>query len=110
MSSWRSSGTITTPRPITTRDRAGARPAVTAGRELTRTERWVAAVLAAVWLVAGGATVVVGATVRPAAVTMIVGLLALAYGVIWSRVAATGRRQEWPRRRRSKEGGRGAAG
>lgn len=65
--------------------------------------RFVAACLAGVWLSAGLAAIVIGVWFRPAALPVILGLLAVGYGWLWSRVAITGERQRWPlwsRRRR----------
>jgi basic amino acid/polyamine antiporter, APA family len=58
--------------------------------------RFVAACLAAVWLSAGLAAVVIGVWLRHAVLPVILGLLAIAYGWAWSRVAITGERQRWP--------------
>jgi hypothetical protein len=58
--------------------------------------RLVAACLAAVWLVAGVAAFVAGVWLRHAVLPVILGLLSMAYGGVWSRVAITGERQHWP--------------
>lgn len=64
--------------------------------ELGRGGRILAAALAAIWLVAGLTALAIGLWLRPAIAPVLVSPLALGYGWIWSRVAVTGRRQEWP--------------
>jgi hypothetical protein len=65
--------------------------------ELSRGDRILAAVLAGIWLAAGLIALAIGLWLRPAIVPVLLSPLALGYGWIWSRVAVTGRRQEWPR-------------
>jgi hypothetical protein len=64
--------------------------------ELGRGGRILAAALAAIWLAAGLTALAIGLWLRPAIVPLLVSPLALGYGWIWARVAATGRRREWP--------------
>jgi hypothetical protein len=64
--------------------------------DLGRGGRFLAACLAAVWLSAGLAAVVIGLWLQHAALPVFLGLLAMAYGWVWSRVAITGERQGWP--------------
>jgi hypothetical protein len=61
--------------------------------------RAVAVCLACVWLSAGLAAIVIG-VFRHAVLPVILGLLAMAYGWVWSRVAITGERQHWHLRQR----------
>jgi hypothetical protein len=65
--------------------------------ELGRGGRILAVALAAIWVAAGLIALGVGLWLRPGIVPVLVSPLALGYGWIWARVAATGRRQEWPR-------------
>jgi hypothetical protein len=58
--------------------------------------RLVAACLAAVWLAAGLGALVIGVWVRHAVLPVVLGLLAMVYGWVWSRVAISGERQHWP--------------
>lgn len=58
--------------------------------------RVIAACLAIIWILAGLAAVVMGVWLRPGALPVILGLLAIGYGWLWLRVAVTGRRQAWP--------------
>jgi hypothetical protein len=69
--------------------------------ELGRGGRVAAACLAAVWTAAGLAAVILGIAVRPGVLPVVLGLLAMAYGGIWLRVAVTGRRVRWERSRRA---------
>jgi len=62
--------------------------------------RGVAAVLAAVWIGAGATAVVVGIR-RGSWLQPVLGVFALAYGLVWARVARTGVRLKWPWRSRS---------
>jgi hypothetical protein len=71
--------------------------------ELGRGGRILAAVLAAIWLAAGLIALAIGLWFRPAIVPVLVSPLALGYGWLWSRVALTGRRQQWPRWRRREQ-------
>jgi hypothetical protein len=64
-----------------------------------RRDRALAACLAGIWLAAGLAGVVIGLWVRPGVLPVALGSLAMGYGWIWSRVAVTGRRLRWPRRK-----------
>jgi hypothetical protein len=70
---------------------------------LGRGGRILAAALAAIWLAAGLTALVIGLWLRPAIMPVVLSPLALGYGWLWSRVALTGRRLEWPpwSRRRS---------
>ena len=71
--------------------------------ELGSADRAVAAILAAIWIVAGVAGLAIGLWLRPALLPLLLSPLALGYGWLWLRVARTGRRQRWPawnRRRR----------
>ena len=67
--------------------------------DLGRGERAVAACLAGIWLAGGVAGVVIGLRLRPGLGPTAVGLLAIAYGVIWLRVTVTGRRLRWSPRK-----------
>jgi hypothetical protein len=68
--------------------------------DLGRGGRFVAACLGGVWLSAGLAAIVAGLWFQHAVLPVLVGLLALGYGWVWSRVAITGERQQWPLRLR----------
>jgi hypothetical protein len=71
------------------------------GREdLGRGGRLVAACLAGLWLAAGLVGMWMGVWLRPGALPIVFGLLALAYGCLWAKVAVTGRRQQWALGRR----------
>ena len=61
--------------------------------------RIVAACLAGIWLAAGVAAIAIGLRFRPGALPVGLGLLATGYGWVWARVAVTGERLRWPRRR-----------
>ena len=63
--------------------------------------RIVAAALAVVWIGAGAAAIVLGAF-RRYWVPLLFGPLAVGYGVLWIRVARTGRKLDgpWPKRGR----------
>jgi hypothetical protein len=65
--------------------------------ELGRGGRAVAACLAALWTGAGLAAVVLGLILHPHILPVALGLLAIAYGWVWFRVARTGRRVRWGR-------------
>jgi hypothetical protein len=65
--------------------------------------RGVAAVLAVVWIGAGATAIVVGVR-RGSWLQPLLGAFALAYGVLWARVARTGVRLRWPRQSRSRNG------
>lgn len=73
---------------------------------LGRGGRFLAACLAGTWLMAGLAAVGVGVWVRPSALPICLGLLAMGYGFVWLRVAITGHRQDWPLWNRTRTGGR----
>jgi hypothetical protein len=67
---------------------------VTARSDLGWGGRWVAATLAAVWIV-GGAAVIVLMYRRWLAIVL--GIMAIGYGLVWAHVTRTGRRLRWPR-------------
>ena len=69
------------------------------GSELGPGGRVVAACLATVWIGAGIAALAAGLRVRPGAVPVVLGLLAVGYGWLWVEVARTGRKRSWPFRR-----------
>jgi len=58
--------------------------------------RWIAAILAAVWIGGGAATVVL---LRQHWLAIVAGVIAVAYGLLWVEVTRSGRRISWPRRR-----------
>ena len=58
----------------------------------------MAACLAALWTGAGLTVIVLGLIVRPHVLPVALGLLAIAYGSIWCRVAVTGKRVRWGKR------------
>jgi len=60
--------------------------------------RTVAAVLATVWIGAGLAAALLGIFQRRWA-ALLLGPLAIAYGLLWVQVGRTGRRLRWPTRR-----------
>lgn len=62
--------------------------------------RILAGILATIWIAAGLAALTIGLWLRPAPLLVLLGPLALAYGWLWVRVARTGRRLQWPTRRR----------
>jgi uncharacterized membrane protein HdeD (DUF308 family) len=61
--------------------------------------RAVAAFLALVWLMTGPLAIAFGVR-RGYWVAVVLGILAIIYGVLWAEVARTGRRLQWPMRRR----------
>lgn len=61
--------------------------------------RAVAAALAAVWIGAGVASLVLGLRLGRGALPVILGALAIGYGWLWVGVVRTGRRRPWPFRR-----------
>jgi len=61
---------------------------------LTRLNRIVALVLAAIWLAAGTLAGVLG-VVRRRWLLIAVGIIAIWYGVLWIRVACKGRQLRW---------------
>jgi len=65
--------------------------------ELSLVNRTVAAVLAAVWIGGGLAAALLGLAERRW-LPLLLGPLAIAYGLVWVRVARTGRRLKWPAR------------
>jgi hypothetical protein len=67
--------------------------------ELNRASRTVAVVLGVIWIVAGVTAGLYGVVQRrwPA---LLLSPLAVGYGFMWVRVARTGRRLQWPVRRR----------
>ncbi|HUR94038.1 MAG TPA: hypothetical protein VMY76_05615 [Gemmatimonadales bacterium] len=72
-----------------------------AGRTgLGRGGRFVAACLAGIWLACGSMAMIIGVSIRPGLLPTILGLLGVAYGWLWARVALTGRRQHWALGRR----------
>jgi hypothetical protein len=66
------------------------------GEELTQLDRLVATLLAAVWIAAGLAAVMV-ALWTDRWLVMLLGPPAIWYGLLWVRVARTGRKLSWPR-------------
>jgi hypothetical protein len=64
--------------------------------ELSSADRAVAGILAAVWIAAGFAGLVIGLWLRPALLPVLLSPFALGYGWLWLRVTRTGRRQHWP--------------
>ena len=60
--------------------------------------RSVAALLALVWFTAGTLAIVLGVR-RGYWVAPVLGLLAVVYGMVWARVARTGRRLRWRKNR-----------
>jgi hypothetical protein len=73
--------------------------------DLGRGGRFIAACLAAIWLLAGLAAVGMGLWLRPGALPILLGLLAMGYGWLWLRVALTGKRPPWPFRGHVSKGG-----
>ena len=67
--------------------------------ELSPVNRTVAALLGFVWIVAGANAAIVG-VVQHRWPALLLSPLAVAYGFLWVRVARTGRRLQWPTRRR----------
>jgi hypothetical protein len=67
---------------------------------LRQENRYVAAALAAVWISAGVAALVLG-VLRERWIPVVLAPLAIGYGLLWVRVAVTGRRLDWPRRRQA---------
>jgi len=67
--------------------------------ELDPMNRAVAALLAIVWLLGGLGAVCLGLA-RQQWLIAIMGPLAIGYGLLWVKVAWTGRRLRWPARRR----------
>jgi len=65
---------------------------------LGRADRAVAALLAAVWLI-GGLFALFLAVAQQRWLGLVLGPLAIGYGVLWVRVVQTGRRLRWPARR-----------
>jgi hypothetical protein len=65
------------------------------GKPVSHVNRVAAALLAGAWLVAGVAAIAVG-LVRHRWIGLPLGLLSALYGVLWVRVAQTGRRIRWP--------------
>lgn len=61
----------------------------------SRTTRVIATLLACVWL-AGGAWAVAQGVLRGAPLPVLIGAVALWYGLVWARVAYAGRRLQWP--------------
>lgn len=68
------------------------------GSDLGPLGRTVAALLALVWIAAGVAALVLGLGPHRR-LGLLAGPFAIAYGVLWARVARTGRRLDWWRRR-----------
>jgi uncharacterized membrane protein HdeD (DUF308 family) len=67
--------------------------------ELSPTNRTVAAVLGFIWIVAG-VSAAIGGMMKHRWPALLLSPLAIAYGIVWLRVARTGRRLQWPVRRR----------
>lgn len=63
-------------------------------RQLRGAHRTMAALLALVWLASGIAGVAIG-LVQHRWASLIVGLLAVGYGVLWSRATWRGRMLKW---------------
>jgi len=72
--------------------------------DLGRGGRWVAAILAIVWIGAGAAVIVLSLSHERWA-GVVLGLIAVVYGLVWVQVARTGRRLRWPRRGRTLDKG-----
>jgi len=70
---------------------------------LDRPSRIVAAILAGIWIGAGLATIGAALWLRPSVIPVLLGLCATGYGILWARVALTGRRLTWRLRRTSIE-------
>jgi hypothetical protein len=64
-------------------------------RELRGANRTIAALLAGVWLASGAAGVAIG-IVQHRLAPLIVGVLAIGYGVLWSRAVRRGRMLAFP--------------
>ena len=64
--------------------------------ELGPAGRPLAGLLAAVWI-AGGIAVIVLGLLRGRWFVLLLGPLCVGYGLLWARVARTGRRLRWPR-------------
>jgi hypothetical protein len=64
--------------------------------DVGRGGRAVAACLSIIWAAAGLGGLAVGLWLRPGSLPTVLGVLALGYSWIWSRVAVTGARQQWP--------------
>ena len=67
--------------------------------ELGPVNRTIAGLLALIWLL-GGLLALYTAFTRHRWIALVVAPLAVGYGVVWARVAWTGRRFQWPIRRR----------
>jgi len=63
---------------------------------LGRGGRFLAACLAGIWSLAGLGAIAMGVWLRRGVLPICLGLLAIAYGWIWMRVAVSGQRQSWP--------------
>ncbi len=63
-------------------------------RQLSAVSRWIALVLAVVWLLAGVAALGIG-LMRGSWLPLLGGVFALAFGVVWLRVVAQGRPLTW---------------
>jgi hypothetical protein len=70
---------------------------MTAHSDLGWSGRWVAAMLAAVWIVSGAAVIVL---MHRRWLAIVLGVIAIAYGLVWVEVTRTGRPLRWPRRPR----------
>ena len=57
--------------------------------------RWVAAMLAAVWIASGVAVIVL---MHRRSLAILLGIIAIAYGLVWAEVTRTGRPIWSPRR------------
>lgn len=67
--------------------------------DLGPAERSFAALLALFWCAGGTLAIALGVR-RGYWVAVLVGVLAVVYGMVWVQVARTGRRLRWPKRRR----------
>jgi hypothetical protein len=70
---------------------------MTAHSDLGWGGRWVAGILAAVWIASGTAVIVI---MHRDWLAIVLGLVAIAYGLVWVEVTRTGRRFRWRRARR----------
>lgn len=63
--------------------------------QITRANRILAALLAAVWIGVGLLAVVL-ASIAGRRLIVLPGILAVGYGLLWAQVAVRGRRLPWP--------------
>ena len=66
---------------------------MTAQSDLGWGGRWVAAILAAVWIVSGAVVIVL---MHRRWLAIVLGITAIAYGLVWVEVMRSGRRLRWP--------------